>query len=242
MLTQLLALTRGDSRADAAQRIGVYAYAYRARLIEALGNDYPALQAQLGEQAFEQLGRGYIEAYPSSMPSLRWFGRHLAEYLREHEPDQPLWAETAAFEWAQGEVFDAPDAPVVGLDAMASIPSQVWPQMRLLPQPALRRLALHWNVPQRFSAYGRDEPLPDAVRQAQPSEWLLWRRDLAIHWRALEPDETAALDAARDDVSFGDICERLCEWIEPDTVALHAAGLLKRWINDGLIAAIEFPD
>lgn len=242
MLAQLLALTRGDARADAAKRIGIYAYAYRARLIEALGNDYPALQAQLGEEAFELLGQGYIEAYPSSTPSLRWFGRHLAKYLREHELDQLLWAETAAFEWAQGEVFDAPDAPVVGLDAMASIPGEVWPQMRLLPQPSMRRLTLHWNVPARVAAHGRDEPLPEAVSERQPREWLLWRReDLAIHWRPLEAGEAAALDAARADASFSDICERLCEWVDPDTVAMHAAGILKRWINDELITAIEFP-
>lgn len=238
----MLGLTRGDARASAAQRIGVYAYAYRARLIEALGNDYPALQAQLGEEVFEQLGRGYIEAYPSSTPSLRWFGRHLAEYLCEREPDQPLWAETAAFEWAQGEVFDAPDAPVVGLEAMASIPGEAWPQLRLLPQPSMHRLALHWNVPSRVASHGRDEPLPEAIAQEQPREWLLWRReDLAIHWRPLEVDEAVALDAASNDTSFGDICERLCEWTDPDRVALHAAGLLKRWISDGLISAIEFP-
>lgn len=238
----MLALTRGDARADAAQRIGVYAYAYHSRLIETLGNDYPTLQTQLGEAAFERLGRGYIEAYPSSTPSLRWFGRHLADYLREHEPGQPLWAETAAFEWAQGEVFDAPDAPVVGLDVMASIPGEAWPRMRLLPQPAMRRLSLHWNVPSRVGAHGHDEPMPEAASQSSPCEWLLWRRDLAVHWRLLEADEAAALDAARDDVSFGDICERLCEWIDPDTVALHAAGLLKRWLTDGLIAAVELPD
>jgi len=237
----MLALTRGDARADAAQRIGVYAYAYRARLIEVLGNDYPALQAQLGEEAFEHLGRGYIDAYPSSTPNLRWFGRHLTEYLRKRVPDQPLWAETAAFEWAQGEVFDAPDAPVVGLAAMASIPGEAWPQMLLLLQPSMHRLTLHRNVPARVAAHGRDEPLPEAVSEIHPREWLLWRRDLVIHWRPLEADEAAALDAAREDASFGDICECLCEWIDADTVAMHAAGLLKRWISDELVAGIEFP-
>lgn len=237
----MLALTRGDARADAAQRIGVYAYAYRARLVEALGNDYPALQALVGAETFERLCRGYVEVHPSTTPSLRWFGRHYADYLRRVEPDQPLWAETAAFEWAQGEVFDAPDAPVIGLDAMATIPAEAWSDMRLLPHPSLRRLQLSWNAPPRIAAHGRDQPLPDAVENQQPITWLLWRRELDIHWRPLTEDEAAALDAACADASFGDICERLCQWVDPDAVALHAAGLLKRWISDELVAAIEFP-
>lgn len=237
----LLAVVRGDVRADASQRIGVYAYAYRARLIEALGHDYPTLHAQLGAAAFEHLGQGYVEAHPSDTPSLRWFGRHLSGYLRQHLPEQPLWAETAAFEWAQGEVFDAPDAPVVDLEAMSTIPGEAWPRMHLLLHPALRRLVLHWNVPERVGAHWRGEAIPQAGAQPQPREWLLWRRHLVTHWRPLELDEAAALDAVGDNANFGDICERLCEWIDADHVALHAAGLLKRWIADELVSAIELP-
>jgi len=38
--------------------------------------------------------------------------------------------------------------------------------------------------------------------------------------------------------SFASICEGLVEWIDAQNVALHAAGLLKRWITDGMIANI----
>lgn len=235
----LLSLARSDARADAAQRFAVYAYAYRARLLEALQQDFPALYALLGEATFQRLGRRYIEAHPSTTPSLRWFGRHYAEFLRRAEPGQPLWWETAAFEWAQGEVFDAPDAATADVAVMAAIPPQAWAGMRLLMHPALRRLPLRWNVPARVAAQGRDEPLPDARENEHPVTWLLWRRDFDIHWRALSVDEAAALDAAADNASFGEICECLCEWIDPDQVALHAAGLLKRWLNDGLIVGVD---
>lgn len=235
----MLALTRSDARAGAAQRFAVYAYAYRARLLEALQQDFPALHALVGEAMFDRLGRRYIEAHPSTTPSLRWFGRHYAEFLRRAEPGQPLWSETAAFEWAQGEVFDAPDVATVGLAVMASIPPRAWADMRLLMHPSLHLLPLCWNVPARVAAQSRGEPLPDAVENTQPVTWLLWRRDLDIHWRALSIDEAAALGATGDNASFGEICECLCEWIDPDQVALHAAGLLKRWLNDGLIVDIE---
>ncbi len=38
---------------------------------------------------------------------------------------------------------------------------------------------------------------------------------------------------------FAGVCEQLCEWIEPESVAAHAARLVKRWVSDGLIASVS---
>ncbi|OGI49418.1 MAG: hypothetical protein A3E57_01595 [Candidatus Muproteobacteria bacterium RIFCSPHIGHO2_12_FULL_60_33] len=51
-------------------------------------------------------------------------------------------------------------------------------------------------------------------------------------------DEAWALDAARTGESFATICEGLCEWIDTQNVALHAAGLMKQWIADGIVSGI----
>ena len=37
---------------------------------------------------------------------------------------------------------------------------------------------------------------------------------------------------------FAAICEGLCEWVDAQNVAAHAAGLLKQWLTDGLISEI----
>jgi hypothetical protein len=39
--------------------------------------------------------------------------------------------------------------------------------------------------------------------------------------------------------SFGVLCEGLCEWVEEQDVATHAAVFLKRLIWDQLIAGVE---
>lgn len=233
---------RGDGRADTVRRFGVYAHAYRSRLVEALAADFPTLRALTGEADFARLASLYIDVHPSTTPSLRWFGRHFATFLHRAEPRRPLWAEIAAFEWAQGEVFDAPDAPVISLDAMADVPGERWPDMVLETIPALRRLSLRWNVATLVGAHGRAEKLPRAAERSASTHWLLWRRDFVIHWRPLSPDEASALDAVAAHASFGTLCERLCDHVDADTVAVHAAGLLKRWINDALVSAIEFAD
>ncbi len=235
-------LVASDAKADAATRLGVYADAYRLRLLEVLGNDYPTLRAYAGAESFERIGRAYIETHPSDTPSVRWFGRHLPEFLRQsHGWDQhELLAELAAFEWSKSEVFDAPEAQALEIAAVAAVPPESWPEMRLLPQPALRRLDLRWNVPVLCQAQEAQQELPEAEAAGEMVHWLLWRdAELDIRWRSLGEDEAAALDAALDGASFGEICELLCQWVEAGDAAMHAAGLLKRWIFDGLVTELE---
>ena len=68
-----------DARAE--HRLGAYYNAYRIRLIDCLAIDYSALETILGRNAFEELALDYLDLYPSTQPSVRWFGRHLPEYL-----------------------------------------------------------------------------------------------------------------------------------------------------------------
>ena len=227
-----------DARADAAQRIDVYAHAYRLRLIEVLTNDYPALVAVAGAEQFERIARAYIDAHPSRHPSVRWFGRHLRMFLRAHEHAQSLHAELAAFEWAQGEAFDAGDAPILTLEDVARIPPVQWPHMSFEPHPSLRRLELTWNVPATVQAVEDETPLP-APAQGDVRGWVIWRRDLVVRWRSLAIDEAAALDAVRRGTPFGSVCEQLCEHVDPEEAGPHAASLLKRWLADGLLSRVR---
>jgi len=231
-----------DAKADAPERLKVYAEAYRSRLLEVLGKDYPALRAMLGEAEFHRLGSAYIDAHPSSTPSVRWFGRHLARYLKQEAPRRAVLSELAAFEWAQGEVFDAPDATVLSVEDIARIPASAWPGLRLVLHPAQRRLDLVWNVPAIAQAVAAAAKPPRPTAGPARVVWLLWRHVLDIRWRSLEPGEADALDAAHRGATFGEICERIgarIERIESGQAALYAASLLKRWVADGLVAAVE---
>lgn len=81
--------------------------------------------------------------------------------------------------------------------------------------------------------------IPAPAAGAYPQPWLIWRQDLKTFYRSLSVDEAWALDAASKGESFAALCEGLCEWIDAQNVALHAAGLLKQWITDGLISEIK---
>ncbi len=237
---QLLTHVAPTPGADAEQRIDIYAQAYRLRLQEALEVDFPKLRTLLGTDPFDELAQAYIERHPSQQPSLRWFGRHMAAFLTQAAPwsAQPALGELAAFEWAQGEVFDAPDADTVAVAEIAEISPQEWPRLHFQPHPSLRRLDLYWNVVAVWQALDNGEAPPPLLAATKAQAWLLWRRQLSIHWRSLGVEECWALDAWRRGASFGEICEGLCEWVAPEQVPVHAASLLKSWVDARLISVL----
>src|SRR3546814_3485608 len=70
--------------AEASRRASVYIEAYRLRLIEVLGNDYPTLKHAMGDAAFAALMPDYIDAHPSSTPSIRYLDRKSTRLNSSH--------------------------------------------------------------------------------------------------------------------------------------------------------------
>lgn len=229
------------AKADAATRVGIYSDGYRLRLLEILESDYPGLHTMIGDEAMDKLGREYIDAHPSKHPSVRWFGQHMPNYLRDTSPylNQPVLAEMADFEWTQNAVFDAAEADAISIEDVAAIDPEAWGGMQPIMQPCVHRLDLQWNVPALWLAIEQEDEPPTPQAQEHPRGWLLWRADYDIHWRSLEVDEAYAIDACLNHNNFGDICELLREWHTPEQAPAQAAGLLKRWVMDGLVTAVE---
>jgi hypothetical protein len=228
----------GDARASAEERVHLYVEGYRLRLLETLQDAFSGLHAFLGDEEFDKLGRAYIDAHPSTHPSVRWFSQHLPAFLKTAAPysAHPVLAEMAAFEWTQGLVFDAADAGTLDMQALATVPAAAWGQVRFKLHPSVRRLDLGWNVPKVWQALDADED-PPAAEEA-PASWLLWRSELTTRWRSLSKDEAWMLDSAKAGTSFGELCAGLCEWHAADSVALQAASYLKLWLSDGLVTGI----
>ncbi len=227
-------------RVGVKDRIAIYANAYRSRLIECLEDNYDALHTLLGDDQFVALCQAYVDAHPPHHFSIRWYGDRLADFARVNAPyrDHPYVAELAAFQWTLLEAFDAADRTPVALAEVASIAPTEWPGMRLAFHPSVRRLDLRWNVPTIWSQIDQGHDPVDAPREGDGVSWLVWRQDLQQHFRSLDPDEAWAIDRAREGASFEELCEGLCSWHDESGVPVHAAGLLKRWINDGLVTEL----
>ena len=233
----------GTPRANAARRLSIYAGGYRSRLVEALGSDYPALQALLGEDGFDGLMREFIAAHPSRFANLRWYGGELARFLAltPRWRRRPLLAELAAFEWALGLAFDAADAPLLDADDIARVPAQDWPEMRFGLHPSAQRLELRSNTPQVWQSLlvRKKKRTPQARLRRIPVAWLIWRKDHTPFYRALAEDEAWALRAVERGRNFGTLCAGLRRFAGDTQAAQRGAQLLRNWITEELICASQ---
>ena len=226
--------------ADRERRLAIYHDAYRLRLVEALGADFDALKAVLGPEAFEHACRAYVEATPSGFRNVRWYGGGLAAFLRAAPPwrDRPWLADIAHFEWALTLAFDAADAPPVHFTDLRALEPDAWGTLGFRLHPSARTIRLRANAPALRMAVDRGVPIPQPALAEQPSAWLIWRKDLAPHFRSLPEAEAWALDRARSGASFPEICEGLCDRIAAEEAAATAASWLRTWVDDQLIAAL----
>ena len=227
---------------NAVQRLEVYAEAYKLRLLEALETDFVALLAHVGSDEFRKLAFAYIEACPSSHYSVRYFGQHMADFLKEASPycESPLLAELAAFDWALTTAFDAGDDPVLTVEDMSTVDPQAWPRLAFHARASVQRLDMRWNAPAIWKAADSGaETLPEPEQAEHLIPWLVWRQGLDTFFRSLEVDEAYALDALLRGDRFERICEGLCEWIDPEHAAGRAAGFLRNWIGEEMLRDVS---
>ena len=234
-----LGAVRDTRKAKRETLLGVYREAYALRLIEALTVDYPGVLAMAGPADFDLMARAYIAAHPSRHPSVRWFGRHLPDFLASTPPysNTPAAADMARFEWAMGEAFDSADATRLKAEALMALAPDAWAELRFTPLPSLRRVTLAHAAPTAYQKRNEVQPGDLEVDQYErPVTWAIWRPELISHYRSLEADEAALLDALVAGRTFPEICEAAVPFTGEAEAPARAAGLLRAWVEEGMLA------
>lgn len=165
-------IVAGDARLASADRIGIYARGYRARLLECLRAEYPALRRLAGDTAFDLFAADYIAAHPPRRPSLYDFGAGFADHLAERAPAgapvTPLAmpAQLARLERARAEVSRARSG--------ATLPRADGP-LRL--PDTVRLLRLDFDFAPLIDAVERDAPaaVPAAAEARVAVTRIGWR-------------------------------------------------------------------
>ena len=226
-------MVRGYDDSDRKTRIGVYADAYFLRLRDVLREDFPRVAAVVGPAQFDEVVKGYLEAFPSRWPSVRHLGHALSEFLRHRTETPKCLADLAELEWARIEVFDAPDAECATIEDFISVPADAWPDLRFSAIPAIKTLRAQYPVHQLWSA----DKSPDVT--AAETSLRVWRaNDCRVFHAPMDERESAAIQEMIAGEPFAAICETFADLPEIEA-AQEAAALLVRWIEDGIIARIE---
>ena len=239
---RLLALLRPPVRAtDIAETFTVYHDGYRLRMAEFLANDYPVLREALGEVAFGAMVESYSSAHPSLFRNARWFGAGLPQFLRATPPysDDAFVCGLAALEAALAQSFDAGDSAPLPIEILGVAREEDWPRLCFGFDESVIVVETTAAALAAYEAFHADECISEAPDGAEIA-LVVWRRDLDVNYRALEPLERLALIEARAGATFGEICATLAfSYPErgADEMAPAAGGFLARWFADAMIVS-----
>ncbi|MCS6925384.1 MAG: DNA-binding domain-containing protein [Candidatus Binatia bacterium] len=218
------------------ERIGVYVRMYFARLLDALQEDFPRVAAYLGWERFQALVRAYVQAHPSTHPSVRHIGRRFADFLAaqpEIQGELPFLPDLARLEWGRLEVFDAPDAEPVQLEQLRRLPPEDWPTVRFQVIPACRVLHSAWPVHEIWAG-GEGALRPERIK---PRETVvrIWRQGFVVYQASMDRFERRAWAYVQEGEPFAALCAALAPSCPPEAVVQEVSSLLLRWIEDGLL-------
>jgi hypothetical protein len=172
-------VTRSGTQ-TALERLGIYGYAYYARLLECLREEFPVLMRALTQEVFDTFAVGYLQAYPSRSYTLLQLGANFPRYLAETRPvededsglptDWPdFLIDLATLELAFNEVFDGPGVEgewLLDAEELRAISTERFFEARLIGVPCLRLLPMRYPVHRYFTAVRRnEEPEPPVAAE-----------------------------------------------------------------------------
>lgn len=215
------------------ERVGIYRGMYFARLAEALESDYPAVKHFLGEDAFYDLAKRYVDAHPSRSYTLNRLGDHLPDFVATQTdlPKQEFVHDLARLELALTMVFDAEETPVLTAEQIAAVPPDAWETARLKPIEAIRVLSFRYPVSEYLGGVDEENPFPRIRKQ---DTWVVaYRNKSYLHRRNLT---RPAYELLNDLISG----TRVGQAIEGRAVAQKKLfGWFRDWMASGLFQSIE---
>jgi len=228
-----------------AQRVGIYHGMYLLRMEEALAGDYGALKHFLGDDAFFELVRGYVQAHPSQSYTLNRLGDHLPEYLctAPGVPRREFCHDLARLELAVSQAFDAEETPCLGEAEIAAVAPGDWERGRLQPVAAFRLLSFRYPVNGYLDSVRNEDHDHHPRAKARDTWTAVYRRDYSV-WRH---DLTRPAHDLLADLAAG---RPLGEAV---SAALGRGGRraptqdelfrwFREWVSGGVFRSVEVPD
>ena len=176
-------LVAGDERLGPGERVGIYARGYRARLLECLRADFPALRLFTGDTVFDLFAEDYVAASPPRARSLYGFGAGFADHLAARQPPEAsepgsvlgLPAQLARIERARSEAQRAPGVETEAVPPGADLVFA--PGARLRRPDSCILLRLDYDFVPLLAAADRGEQgeLPPATRSLVAVARAGWR-------------------------------------------------------------------
>jgi hypothetical protein len=204
--SELEKVIRRSKNLTAEERLGIYANAYYARLLECLRESFPVLCRALGRELFDEFAFDFLQKYPSTSYTLSRLGDRFADFLEETRPDKgnaevdwpDFLIDLARLEWTIEQVFDGPGVEGESLLSAAElgrIDPEAFGEARITCVPCLRLLKFHYPVNEYYSAARRLSESQESPAPPEPGAQFLalTRRDYVVRRIVLSSEAEHAL-------------------------------------------------
>lgn len=215
-------------------RVAIYENGHRARLVEALANDYPAVRRVLGEAAFGSLVVRYERRFPSATPDLGRVGQHFAGFLdsdalRAH---LPFVADLARLEWALAEAFVARDEEPTAWGALARLAPDAVAERRFRLKAGTVLVRSRWPVLEIWRLKDRPDAEVDLRIEGKPQRVLVHRDSLELRCREIPETQATLVEQASGGF-------RLSELADDDAAAPGLVEAFRALVNAGILVDTE---
>jgi hypothetical protein len=237
----------------ALERLGIYGYAYYARLLECLREEFPVLMHALSQEVFDAFAVGYLQAYPSRSYTLLQLGANFPRYLAETRPEErggeglpadwpDFLIDLATLELTFNEVFDGPGVEgerLLDAEQLRSIPAEQFQEARLVAVTCLRLLPVRYPVHRYFTAVRRHEdPVPP---EAAETYLAVTRRRYVVRHYELSPPAYQLLRALLAGQTVGEAIGQAAQVAGPSLERFGAdlRAWFRDWAAEGFFRALE---
>lgn len=226
----------------AAERLGIYAWMYYARLVEVLEEEYPTTRKILGDEVFDRACRRYIDRHPSTGRTLQCMSADFPAFLSRHlrgDARRLVACDVARIERAMEDVFDAPMAEPLTHEQVSAVGPDQWATARLVLSPALRLLTLRTPANDVMNAIRRGQRWRNPAPRA--AHVLVHRHRYRIHRNKLDPAPFVLLSALGDGRPLGAAVALALRRCPGDATRLgrKLGGWFRDWTAAGLFVGYE---
>jgi hypothetical protein len=223
------------ARSPAAQ-LETYREQFWWRHLGCMIEDFPALQAVVGEDAFATLCERYFAVHPPASFLLRDLGARFAEFL-EQSGEPRLVCDLARVEWAFVDAFDAADAPPLDPASLGAMGEDDWPRAVLTLQPSLILLSLAYPAEDVRATFRREGKV--LRPEPAPTTMAVYRRDLLLYAEPLEPAAHALLVRLQKGEQLGVASEAVAAEHPGAPLEAKLGEWFSRWTALGWVSAVR---
>ncbi len=214
----------GDKKLSAADRLDIYANMYFYRILDSLKEDYPMIHKIIGDSRFHNLVTDYLLKHPSTYFSMRDVGKQLARFLKKHAliKSWPYLSDLAKLEWGIIEAFDAKNNEILTENDLTQLKPEDWGTLQLVLVDSAEIIHLDFELAPLL------KKKPPKKINKNKNHILVWRKNLEVCYRTLNPLEAKLLIGIKKQKTFAQLCEIAKD---PSLVASY----LKQWLDSQIL-------